>query len=211
MNYYQLPLGPLGTNCYILSNDKKECLIFDPGEEGQKVIQYINTKQLKPLAVLLTHAHFDHIGAVDDVRNAYGIEAYVHKKEAKWLEDPMLNGSKHFLMGQSIIQKPAEHILSEEGKLAFGDFLLEVMETPGHSPGSVSYYVKEEGYLFSGDVLFQGSIGRTDLPGGSMDILMKSIHDKVLALPEDTIVLSGHGPVTLIQDEMDSNPFLNGF
>ncbi|WP_050615764.1 MBL fold metallo-hydrolase [Bacillus testis] len=211
MNYYQLPLGPLGTNCYIVSNAKKECLIIDPGEESQKIIQYVNTKQLKPLAVLLTHAHFDHIGALDEVRKAYSIPAYVHKKEANWLADASLNGSSHFLMGQSIVQQPAEKIITDEGKLSIGDFNFAIFETPGHSPGSVSYYAKEDGYLFSGDVLFKGSIGRTDLPGGSMDVLMQSIHKKILVLPEDTIILSGHGPVTLLQDEMDANPFLNGF
>lgn len=211
MKYYQLPLGPLGTNCYIVENDKKECVIFDPGEEGKKLVQFIKDKSLKPLAVLLTHAHFDHIGALDEVREAFEVDAYIHKKEDKWLSDATLNGSNLFMMGKSISQKKAEKIISNEGTITIEGFRFEVFETPGHSPGSVSYYMRDEGYLFSGDVLFKGSVGRTDLPGGSMDVLMKSIHSKLMILPENTIVFPGHGELTLLQDEMESNPFLNGF
>lgn len=208
MKYYQLPLGPLGTNCYIVMNEKKECIIFDPGEEGVKLVQFIKSNQLKPLAVLLTHAHFDHIGAVDDVRDAFGIEAYIHEKEKKWLADPILNGSQKFMMRTATKQRPAEHVISEEGTLKISDFIFEVFETPGHSPGSISFYLREAGYLFSGDVLFKGSVGRTDLAGGSMDVLMKSIEQKILTLPRNTIVFPGHGEITLIEDEVDYNPFL---
>lgn len=208
MKYYQLPLGPLGTNCYIVMNEKKECIIFDPGEEGVKLVQFIKSNQLKPLAVLLTHAHFDHIGAVDDVRDAFEIEAYIHEKEKKWLADPILNGSQKFMMRTATKQRPAEHVISEEGTLKISDFIFEVFETPGHSPGSISFYLREAGYLFSGDVLFKGSVGRTDLAGGSMDVLMKSIEQKILTLPRNTIVFPGHGEITLIEDEVDYNPFL---
>ena len=106
--------------------------------------------------------------------------------------------------------RSAEHVITEEGTLAIGNFAFEVYETPGHSPGSVSFYLREDGYLFSGDVLFQGSVGRTDLPGGSMNVLMTSIQQKILCLPLNTIVFPGHGPLTLIEDEMHSNPFLRG-
>ena len=208
MKYYQIPLGPLGTNCFIVMNEKKECIIVDPGEEGAKLIQFIKKNGLKPLAVLLTHAHFDHIGAVDDVRDAFGIEAYIHEKEKKWLADPILNGSQYFMMGKATKQRPAEHIISEEGTLKIGDFVFEVFETPGHSPGSISFYLRDAGYLFSGDVLFKGCIGRTDLAGGNMDVLMKSIEQKILTLPHNTIVFPGHGEITLIEDEVDYNPFL---
>lgn len=208
MKYYQIPLGPLGTNCFIVMNEKKECIIVDPGEEGAKLIQFIKKNGLKPLAVLLTHAHFDHIGAVDDVRDAFDIEAYIHEKEKKWLADPILNGSQYFMMGNATKQRPAEHIISEEGALKIGDFVFEVFETPGHSPGSISFYLRDAGYLFSGDVLFKRSIGRTDLAGGNMDVLMKSIEQKILTLPHNTIVFPGHGEITLIEDEVDYNPFL---
>lgn len=210
MKYQRVPLGPLQTNCYIIENDKKECLIVDPGEEGRKLIQLLEQRKLTPVAVLLTHAHFDHIGALDDVRKRYELPVYVHAKEKDWLTDPALNGSQFFMMGAISVQA-ATHHLTKEGPLTIGSFTCEVYETPGHSPGSVSYYFKEAGIIASGDVLFEGSIGRTDLNGGSHGQLLQSIHKKLLVLPEDTIVLCGHGRETNIGDEMESNPFLNGF
>ncbi|MDQ0244431.1 glyoxylase-like metal-dependent hydrolase (beta-lactamase superfamily II) [Bacillus fengqiuensis] len=210
MKYQRVPLGPLQTNCYIIENDKKECLIVDPGEEGRKLVQLMEQRKLTPVAVLLTHAHFDHIGALDDVRKRYELPVYVHVKEKDWLTDPALNGSQFFMMGAISVQA-ATHHLTKEGPLTIGDFTCEVYETPGHSPGSVSYYFKEAGIVASGDVLFEGSIGRTDLQGGSHEQLLQSIHKKLLVLPEDTIVLCGHGRETNIGDEMESNPFLNGF
>ena len=211
MNWYPLPLGPLQTNCYILSEKDSSCLIIDPGEEPEKIIQYISGKKLKPKAILLTHAHFDHIGAVDPIREKYSLPVYIHRKEAKWLSDPALNGSQSFLGGQMIIAKSADHLISAEQEMEIGGFLFKIFETPGHSPGSVSFYFEKAGLIASGDTLFQSSIGRTDLRGGNESELLKNIHEKLLILPEDTIVLPGHGPATTIGQEMDSNPFLNGF
>ncbi|ETI67047.1 MBL fold metallo-hydrolase [Neobacillus vireti] len=211
MKWQQVPLGSLQTNCYIVENPDRSCLIFDPGSEGKKLIQLLNQRKLKPSAIFLTHAHFDHIGAVTEVRNAYQIPVYIHKQEEKWLGDPALNGSQLFMYQNSIKVSDADHIIKNEGAMEINDFAFSVFHTPGHSPGSISYYFEKEGFVISGDALFQGSIGRTDLPGGNHSQLIKSIHDKLLTLPEDTYVLSGHGPVTTIGDEMDSNPFLNGF
>lgn len=211
MKWQRIPLGPLQTNAYILTNSNKKCLIFDPGGDGQRLNTILRQQGLTPVAVLLTHAHFDHIGAIDDVKANWDVPVYIHEKEKNWLKDPALNGSAYFIPGQEILSKAEPTILPKEGSIEISDFHLELYYTPGHSPGSVSYYNQELGVVFSGDALFQGSIGRTDLPGGSHEQLLSSIHKKLLTLPEETIVLSGHGPETTIEAEMDSNPFLNGF
>jgi glyoxylase-like metal-dependent hydrolase (beta-lactamase superfamily II) len=210
MKWEQLPLGPLQTNCYLISNSMKECLVIDPGSEGAKLIQHIQKRGLKPIAILLTHAHFDHIGAVDDIRDHYCIPVHIHRNEKKWLANPAMNGSTAF-MSQTISARDADFIIAQETKLAIGSFSFQVYETPGHSPGSISFYFEENGIVVSGDALFAGSIGRTDLPQGDHQQLIKSIHQKLLSLPEDTIVLPGHGPDTIIEIEMESNPYLNGF
>ncbi len=171
----------------------------------------MNEKKYQPTAILLTHAHFDHIGALDEIREHFGIPVYLHEQEASWLLDPSLNGSQFFQIGSLMRMKPADHFLTNEDQMKIGDFQFQLIETPGHSPGSVTFYFAESAIAVSGDALFQGSIGRTDLPGGNHAQLIKSIHDKLLTLPEETLILSGHGPVTTIGEEMDSNPFLNGF
>ncbi|WP_100331559.1 MBL fold metallo-hydrolase [Bacillus xiapuensis] len=210
MNWTQLPLGILQTNCYVLANDQQECVIFDPGSDGRRVIEWLKANSLTPLAILLTHAHFDHIGAVDDVRNAFRIPVYLHKEEEGWMENPQLNGSAFFRMGK-VTQKPADYYLTDEKSLSIGGFHFRLLHTPGHSPGSISYYFAEGNVVFAGDTLFMGSIGRTDLHRGNHDQLIESIHQHLLTLPEETVVLPGHGPATAIGAEMESNPFLNGF
>ncbi|WP_017554325.1 MBL fold metallo-hydrolase [Heyndrickxia coagulans] len=209
MKWKQLPVGPIQTNCYILWNHEKDCLIFDPGAEFERLHAFIGENALNPLAVLLTHAHFDHIGALDAVRDAYKIPAYIHQKEEMWLGDPGQNGSHFFGMGE-ISARGAEKLIAGEDMLKIGSFSLQVLETPGHSPGSVSYWLPDHNIVFSGDALFFGSIGRTDLPGGNHGVLQESIHTKLLVLHPDTIVFPGHGPQTTIGDEKSSNPFLGG-
>lgn len=210
MEYKKLTVGPVQENTYIIFNNNQEAVVIDPGSEGNRIINTIESLNVKPLAILLTHAHFDHIGAVDAVREKYKIPLYLHKKESDWLTNTKKNGSNHF--GQSITANPASHLLSDNDRfLKIGNFSFEILLTPGHSPGSISYYLKNAGAVFSGDALFAGSIGRTDLYGGNQEILLKSIHQKLLNLPEETMVLSGHGPETTIAMEMDSNPFLGGF
>ena len=188
MKWERIPVGPIQANAYILSHDDGTCVIFDPGGEGDKIVRHIEEQGLTPLAILLTHAHFDHIGGINEVKKKWELPIYIHENEKEWLTNPALNGSAYFGIGQ-----------------------VELLETPGHSPGSISYYCKEIEAVFSGDVLFLGSIGRTDLPGGNHEQLLRSIHDKLLTLPEETIVLSGHGRETTIGAEMDTNPFLHGF
>lgn len=211
MTWTQIPLGPIQTNAYILRNENNDALVIDPGGDGPELIQWIKDQQLRPQAILLTHAHFDHIGAVDDVREAFSIPVYLHHLEEDWLGSPELNRSSAFLGRTHITAKPAEHLLKGEQILEIGPFSCKVLETPGHSPGSVSFYFESNEIVFSGDALFAGSIGRTDLPGGDHSLLLSSIDSKLMELPEETIVACGHGPTTTIGAEMDSNPFLNAF
>ena len=211
MEWMKLPLGPIQTNCYIIMNEDRQCLIVDPGADGMLINDRIEKHSLKPAAIVLTHAHFDHIGGVDEVRKRWDIPLFVHEREAEWLHSPELNGSAHFPLGNISVTRPADELIKSEGTLQVKGFPFSILETPGHSPGSISLYDQKTGAVFAGDTLFAGSIGRTDLAGGNHSQLLGSIHRKLLALPEDTKVLPGHGVATTIGDEMDTNPFLNGF
>lgn len=212
-NVRKYSLGPIQTNCYIVSNEEKKCLIFDPGEEGVRLIKEIKKAGLTPVAVFLTHAHFDHIGAVDAVCEEFSIPHYIHEKEVDWLADPLKNGSgKYFELPNYIVKAPkSEHIIKVEQTFDIAGIKFNAVFTPGHSPGSVTYIFEDGGFAIVGDTLFENSIGRTDLIGGSMQVLLKSIHEKILTLPEDTIIYPGHGNYTTIEREMTTNPFLNGF
>ncbi|MDL4841552.1 MBL fold metallo-hydrolase [Aquibacillus rhizosphaerae] len=205
MKLEKIPLGPLGTNCYVVHNDK-QAIIFDPGGESGKLIDLINEKNLKPIAVCLTHAHFDHIGAVDDIKNYYNIEVYVHKNEQEWLTDANLNGSALF-MGGGITTSAAEHYL-KNGQMTLGSFRFEVRHVPGHSPGGVIFIFHDENFVIGGDSLFHNGIGRTDLPGGNMEQLLKSIKKQMFTLRNDYIVHPGHGKETTIEYEKKNNTFL---
>jgi hydroxyacylglutathione hydrolase len=207
----QMELGPIQTNCYIISNDQKECLIFDPGEESEKIIDFLKKKELKPIAILLTHAHFDHIGAIDDLREAYSIPVYLHRLEKDWLARPNLNGSGKYAMVPDYRMNDADVLLGEEKELQIGSFKMELFHTPGHSPGSVTFSFGNEGFAIVGDTLFCGSIGRTDLIDGSEKKLLQSIRESLLTLPEHMILYPGHGPETTPEREKSSNPFLKGF
>ncbi len=166
MNIITLSLGPLGTNCYIVSNHQ-DCLIFDPSGDADKIIEAVNTNELNPIAICLTHAHFDHIGALESIRNKYNIPVYLHEAESTWLSDPTLNGSSLFGLPE-IKCNDADQLLNE-GDLHLADFKLKALHIPGHSPGGVSFLFEEGGFIIGGDSLFQGGIGRTDLYGGDME------------------------------------------
>lgn len=199
-----MSLGELGTNCYIVSKNK-QALIVDPGGEANRVNHYLNQAKLTPVAILLTHAHFDHIGAVDALRDEHKIPVYVHPEEKDWLMDPKLNSSSYFPLGDMII-KPAD-FLFEIGSMSLAGIEFEVLHTPGHSPGGVSFVFADQATVISGDCLFQGGIGRSDLFGGDQAILYQSIK-RLYQLPDHFDVLSGHGPKTNIGHEKNHNPFV---
>ncbi|MBG9791928.1 metal-binding protein [Paenibacillus dendritiformis] len=199
-------LGPVQTNAYVLINEEtKEAALIDPGMNPEPLLQGL--QGLKVSAVLLTHAHFDHIGGVDAVREAHGCPVYIHEREADWLTTPELNGSKMWpQVCAPMAMKPAEHLLQDGQTLELIGHTFQVMHTPGHSPGSVSFL--HEKHLFSGDVLFRTSVGRTDLRDGDMNVLLQSIHGKLFPLGDDVTVYPGHGPVTTIGYEKEHNPFV---
>ncbi|ASN05240.1 MBL fold metallo-hydrolase [Virgibacillus necropolis] len=207
MNLKNMSLGPLGTNCYLMYNDR-DALIIDPGGDADLIIDFFKDKSFIPKAILLTHAHFDHIGAVDQVRNTYNIDVYLHKNEKDWLEDSKLNGSILFTP-EPISIKKAEYDL-EEGGMQIESFSFDVLHTPGHSPGSVCFFFKESGILIGGDALFNRGVGRTDLPGGNMEQLKESIRTKLYTLDNSVVVYPGHGPETTIGQEKLHNPFITG-
>lgn len=207
----QMELGPVQTNCYIVWDGDKNALIFDPGEEAGKIKALLKKRGLTPLAILLTHAHFDHIGAVDELRESYRIPAYLHHLERDWLSRPNLNGSGKYAALPDYRVNDADVLLTDEKELEIGQFSMTLLHTPGHSPGSISYSFKEDGFAIVGDTLFRGSIGRTDLIDGSEKKLLQSIQTALLTLPEETVLFPGHGPDTTPSVEMSSNPFLKNF
>lgn len=211
LNIRKYALGPVQTNCYIIANNQQHCLIIDPGEEGKKIIAELRKAKLTPQAILLTHAHFDHIGAVDDIRDTFNIPVYMHKKERNWLGDASLNGSAKYAQLPNYEIKDADEFLTPSKEVEIGDFKFEVAHTPGHSPGSISFIFAEDRVAFVGDTLFKGSIGRTDLIGGDTKLLLHSIQTHLLSLPEDMIIYPGHDEATTIADEIKMNPYLKSF
>lgn len=204
MDIKTMPVGIIGANCYVLSKGE-DALIIDPGGDAEQIIQYIEANKLRPLAILLTHAHYDHIGGVEEVRNKYQTNVYINEAEQSWLTDPMLNGSYKLVSG-GITTSEAEIVL-EEGELSIGSFNIHVLHTPGHSPGSVSFVFTDTKQAFSGDALFRQGIGRTDLRGGDLATLEHSIRQKLYQLDDDYEVFPGHGPSTMIGFEKQYNPF----
>ena len=197
-----LQLGMLGTNCYLAANGK-EAVIIDPADSAKGIIRYLNDKELTLKAILLTHGHFDHIYAVNELREAYGIPVYASAREEELLRHPGLNMSARY--GRPC--RVEDCTLLEDGQvLEIAGMRFEVLATPGHTKGSVCYYVKEDNVLFSGDTLFMDSYGRTDFAGGSEKEIYDSIVNKLFLLPPDTRVLSGHTPPTTIAAEKAGNP-----
>lgn len=199
-------VGGLGTNCYLITNkDTKELIIVDPGGSENRIIQKINAMEGKPVAILLTHGHFDHILAVPPLKEKYQLPVYALLEEQELLGDARLNLSTWQGLRCGI---QADEYLEDLDIVELAGFQIQVLHTPGHTRGSCCYYIQDENVLFSGDTLFCESCGRTDFPGGSGAQMRRSLQRLIGSLPEQTHVYSGHGQATTIEYEKRYNPFV---
>lgn len=188
------------TNCYIVEDEgTKEAMCVDPGGQADKIIEMIDILNAKLKYIYLTHCHADHIGAVMELKNKKGGKILIHRYDAEGLNDESINLSPYIDMGD--IELEADSRIDDGDLIHVGNLEFKVIHTPGHTKGGTSLYCEKEGLLFSGDTLFRGTWGRTDLPTGSIDDIMNSIIKKLLILPDDTIVYPGHGKSTLIKEE----------
>lgn len=202
--------NPLAENTYVLSNEKGDALIIDPGcyftEEERTLQNYITTNGLKPLQLINTHCHLDHVFGNNWVHKTYGLELYIHKNEKPVLETAPAVSNMYGLGFTNY--KGLLHYLDEGDEILLGNDKLKILFTPGHSPASICFYCAAQNFIIGGDVLFYESIGRFDLPGGDEQILYKSIREKLYVLPGETIVYPGHGEPTTIAHEKRFNPFV---
>lgn len=207
----QFLFNPVQENTYVIYDDQGWCAIVDPGcyfeQERQALLNFVTKEKLRPKYLLNTHCHLDHVFGNRFVAATWELPLYLHALEQPVLERAPESGMRWGLPFENYTGKL--QFLEEGDQVTIGDEVLDILFTPGHSPGSISFYHKAGGWLLSGDVLFRGSIGRTDLPGGDFDQLISSIHSKLYPLPDDTEVYSGHGPVTTLGWEKKHNPFLN--
>ncbi|AVQ33083.1 MBL fold metallo-hydrolase [Staphylococcus muscae] len=202
-----LTLGIAETNAYFVENDS-ELLLIDPSGEPERIISKLSSMDKPLIGILLTHAHFDHIAALDAVLAYKDVPVYMHPEEVDFLDDPEKNGSAKFAIhGLPIITSQATPKLQEEGFMQIGQFKINVLHTPGHSPGSLTYVFDD--FAIVGDTLFNNGIGRTDLYRGNYETLIDSIKDKIFELDETLPLYPGHGPSTTVEQEY-MNPFLNG-
>ena len=204
-----LTVGPFQENCYVIGDEKTgEGAIVDPGDEAARIALAVEQTGLEISEILITHAHIDHVGAVAALVEEYGCPVLMHAEA-----EPMLQQlpTQAMMMGLRFgkVPKVDRHIEDEE-VLEVGGLRLKALYTPGHAPGHLAFYAESERLVLSGDALFAGGVGRTDLIGGDMAVLMRSINERLMTLPDDTRVLSGHGPESTLGDERAHNPFLRG-
>jgi len=202
-----LVVSPFEENCYLVwEPEHHNGVIIDPGDEDELIVSQVEKNGFEPQAILLTHGHGDHIGAVKPLKEKYDIPIYIGKEDAPMLQSPSENVSAVF--GYEIVCPPADHLVSDGDVIGFGKMKFTVIDTPGHSKGGVCYHIDR--FLFCGDTLFKNSVGGTDLPGGDYETLIASIDKKLLPLPDDLICFPGHGPATTIGEERRNNPFISG-
>ena len=205
----RLTVGPFQENCYIIGDeDSGVGAVVDPGDEAARIALAVEQTDLEVGSIIVTHAHIDHVGAVAALADEYACPVLMHAES-----EPMLMQlpTQAMMMGLKFGKVPAvDRHIGDGDVLEVGELRLRSLYTPGHAPGHLAFYVEDQGLVLSGDALFAGSVGRVDLPGGSMEVLMRSIEDRLLTLPDETMVYPGHGPQTTIGNERTSNPFLQG-
>lgn len=202
----QLPVGPLQANCYLVADEaSRRAAVIDPGDEAPLILQVVEQLHLLVEVIILTHGHFDHIGAAAVVKKATGAPLLAHEAEQETLQVAQIRAK--LFAGLEIDESPQpDRLLKADELISVGLHSLTVLHTPGHSPGHIT--LVGEGGAFVGDVVFAGSIGRTDLPGGDYQLLLTSIRRHILTLPDNTILYPGHGPATTVGRERNTNPFL---
>ena len=202
--------NPFSENTYVIHNDQNECIIIDPGcydhEEQHVLDHYIHSNDLKPVHIFLTHTHIDHIFGLQFVKSKWKVPIVAHPLAVKGLGTTEMVAKLYGLKVE--LPPPVDEFKNEGDILMLGSEKLEILFCPGHAPDHLVLYSPENKFAVVGDVLFNGSIGRTDLPGGNYETLMESIHSKLLVLPSDTVIYPGHGPETTIKQEINNNPFL---
>ncbi len=202
-----LPVGPLQCNCSVIGDEAtREAMVIDPGDDIEAVLALIDKHNLQVKQIVITHAHIDHVGGAMKLRAATRAPILLNQNDYALLK--MLDVQAAWIGMKNPGKVEIDHSLGQADTVRAGSLSADVMHTPGHTEGSICLYFAAENKLIAGDTLFAGSIGRTDLPGGSMERIIQSLHEKVLALPDDTLVVPGHGPLTTIGEERESNPFL---
>ena len=202
-----LPVGPLQCNCSIIGDEKThEALVIDPGDNIEQILGIVSKRKLQVNQIIITHAHIDHVGGAMKLRAATGAPILLNQNDYALLK--MLDVQAAWIGMGDPGSVEIDHSVSQADTIKAGSLAAQVLHTPGHTEGSICLYFAPEKTLIAGDTLFAGSIGRTDLPGGSFEKILQSLHHQVLALPDDTVVVPGHGPATTIGEERESNPFL---
>jgi len=202
-----LPVGPLQCNCSVIGDESThEGLVIDPGDNIEDVVSIVRKHNLQIKQIVVTHAHIDHVGGAMKLRAATGAAILLNQNDYALLK--MLDAQAAWIGVAPPGKVEIDHSVAQADSIKTGSLSADVIHTPGHTEGSICLYFPAEKKLIAGDTLFAGSIGRTDLPGGSFEKIIRSLHDKVLELPDDTVVIPGHGPLTTIGRERHSNPFL---
>lgn len=209
----QFQCNPLQENCYVISDETRQAVVVDCGaffaEERKAITTYIAEQQLELCHVLCTHGHLDHIFGVDTLYSSFGLKPRLHQADVALYQNMKLQAKQFMGVTIDVDVPPAGDTLAEGDIITFGNHQIEVIHTPGHSPGSMVFYIKDEETAFSGDTLFRMSVGRTDLEGGSWQQLMDSLQRLSKLLPASTTVYTGHGPATTMGDELRYNPYLS--